>query len=197
MSKNDFHAYSQKVNFLNQEATNRLAEIKDVLSEYKSNQNPNVISYFTYSFNFSNQTDLDNLGIGTLHILNIGDQVLTNPYICIKLASKDLFNFSGKYIDSKSKRLMNSPGAWERINNNETKEEYWLKPVGIKTIEPSQQITFSNFQIKWSPQKNYSGSVTGFFYCDEFKDGVATVNPINVRGTVLDRGEENGEKPPT
>ncbi|WP_404453350.1 hypothetical protein LG329_03390 [Virgibacillus necropolis] len=194
MKKNSFHEYRQKVNYLNEKTITYIAEIKENLNHYEKSQDFNVLCYFTYSLNLSDDKKVDNLSIGSFHILNIGNQPLTNPYICIKLSPKDLFTFSGKYLYNKPNQLMNSPDAWERINDRDEKEEYWLKPVGIKTIEPSQKISFSNFQVKWPPQKSYFGSITGFVYCDEFKDGKAAINQFSVSGTIRERGEMNDEE---
>ncbi|GEL78476.1 hypothetical protein TMU01_27110 [Tenuibacillus multivorans] len=80
------------------------------------------------------------------------------------------------------------------MNDREDKEEYWLRPLDREIIEPNEMITFPNFQIKWSPDKSYSGSVMGFTYSDQFQDGMASLNQINLSGNVSSGGEGNGEQ---
>ena len=86
---------------------------------------------------------------------------------------------------------MKSGGGWERINDKTNKEEYWLRPLTKSTIEPNETLSFSNFQIKWSPTESYAGSIMAFTYSDQLKDGVAVINPINLNGTIYIQGDEN------
>ena len=67
------------------------------------------------------------------------------------------------------------------------KEEFWLKPLGKPSIEPNETISFSDFQITWTPTESYAGSIMGFTYSDQMKDGIAVINPINLNGSVLNR----------
>ena len=76
--------------------------------------------------------------------------------------------------------------------NTKNKNEFWLKPIGKMTIEPNEIITFSNFQITWSPNTSYAGSITGFTYCDQLQDGIAVINPINLSVINLIQEDEHG-----
>ena len=58
-------------------------------------------------------------------------------------------------------------------------------------LNPSETLTFSNFQMKWLPESSYAGSIMGFTYGDEAKDGISSFNQINVNGTIV---EEEGNE---
>ncbi|WP_181347798.1 hypothetical protein [Thalassobacillus sp. CUG 92003] len=169
---------------LNRETTDCLEKIREMAGKVPLQQSMNVISYFTYSLNLSHDNEMENLSIGSYHILNVGTEPLNNPFICIKLSPNSIFSFYGKFLYRQSNLTMNTPDAWERLNDKEDKEEYWLKPIGTEVLGPSQMISFSNFQVKWLPEASYSESLMGFTYGDELKDGLAAVNQINVSGTV-------------
>ncbi|WP_394184815.1 hypothetical protein [Metabacillus halosaccharovorans] len=158
-----------------------LIEIKKLLSN--TQHVPHMISYFTYSINISHNISTESMIIGTFHIRNIGKNDITHPYICIKLSPDAPIHFSGKYVNKKNSLSSNPNGAWERINEQTNKNEYWLKPIGTVTIGPSETITFSNFQIKWKPEKSYNASVSGFSYCDEIQNGIPAVNQIYISGS--------------
>ena len=120
-----------------------------------------------------------------------GIEPITNPYICIKLPEQSPFSFSGKYVYDNFKRTLKTPGGWQRINEKENKEEYWLKPLGKQSIEPNETLSFSDFQVKWMPTQSYAGSIMGFTYSDELKDGIAVLNPINLNGSVSVQGDRD------
>ncbi|MGM0876163.1 MAG: hypothetical protein ACQEWV_15680 [Bacillota bacterium] len=182
MVKNNMVKLQEKIKQLNQETTSYLTEIKKLIYLSTKNNDLMMLSYFTYTTNISHEQESESLIIGTYHIHNIGDKTITNPYICIKLSSNTPFHFFGKYVNKKTNLAMKTNDAWERLNEQTDKGEYWLKPIGIETIAPSQIISFSNFQVKWIPNGSYAGSIMGFTYCDEFKDGIPTINQINVSG---------------
>ncbi|SDN10385.1 hypothetical protein SAMN05216498_1480 [Tenuibacillus multivorans] len=192
----DQKRFQQKLSELNDQTHHYLSELRELISQmdFNSGQSLQTISYFTFSMNISHDLDMENLILGTYHIHNLSEQNISNPYICIKLSSGTPFMFSGKYIYPDSQKQIRTPGAWERMNDREDKEEYWLRPLDREIIEPNEMITFPNFQIKWSPDKSYSGSVMGFTYSDQFQDGMASLNQINLSGNVSSGGEGNGEQ---
>lgn len=175
----EFH---EKIKQLEQETTSYLNEIRKLISEPQKSEDLKLISYFTYTTNISHEKEQDSLIIGTYHIFNIGTKTISNPYICLKLSPNSPFHFSGKYLNKKTNLSMKTTDAWERLNEQTVKDEYWLKPIGKETVDPSQIISFSNFQVKWLPKESYSGSIMGFTYCDEFKEGIPAINQINVSG---------------
>ncbi|KHF39863.1 hypothetical protein [Halalkalibacter okhensis] len=182
MDKKQYVELKHKVEQLNRETDDYLKEMKTILSKVKQNQKLNMVSYFTYSFNISYNQEQESFIIGTYHIHNLGNKLLTNPYICIKLSPDAPFRFYGKYINKKTNLSMQTPDAWERINEQTDKNEYWLRPIAKQTLEPNHVISFPNFQIKWLSTESYSGSIMGFTYCDEFKEGIPAVNQIYVNG---------------
>lgn len=161
-----------------------LSEIMSLIQEKSSTTEIQVVSYFTYSLNISHKPGTENFCLGSYHIFNISNQIIHNPYICIKLTKPALFEFSGKYFYKDSKQKMNFANSWERMNDQTDKEEYWLKPQNIIQLEPFQKLSFSDFQIKWTPSESYAGSILGYTYSDELKDGVHSLNQINLSGNV-------------
>ncbi|WP_087972260.1 hypothetical protein [Oceanobacillus rekensis] len=170
--------------------TSYLKEIKTLVSETKAAKDFQVISYFTYSFNISHEQGQENFILGTYHIKNLGGSPLSNPYICIKLSEDSPFDFSGKYLNKDSKQKMRLPNVWERINDSQDKQEFWLRQDKINKLEPNETLTFSNFQVKWIPESSYTGSIMGFTYGDEIKEGISSLNQINVGGSI-GKGNEN------
>ncbi len=165
--------------------TSYLKEIKSLITEMKAPQNFQVICYFTYSLNVLHERGHENFSLGSFHIQNLGTRPLTNPYICIKLSPDSPFDFSGKYIYKDSKQKMRLTNAWERMNEPLDKQEYWLKPSEKRVLNPSETISFTNFQVKWIPESSYAGSIMGFTYGDEVKDGIGALNQINVSGKLV------------
>ena len=180
-SGNDIEA---KVAELQHQTKYYLAEIKNRLEEFEQPDKASLLSYFTHTIIISHDPNQESLCLGSYHITNIGNQSITNPYLCIRIPQELPFSFSGKYVYKNFKQALKSSDGWERINEKENSEEFWLKPLGKSTIKPNETISFSNFQIKWTPTKSYSGSIMGFTYSDEIKDGIAVINPINLSGSV-------------
>ena len=144
----------------------------------------NIISYFTYSLNISHDPEQESLCLGSYHVHNMGSQAITNPYVCIKVSKESPFSFSGRYVYDNFKQSLKVADGWVRTNEKTDKEEFWLKPLGKTSIEPNETLSFSNFQITWSPEESYAGSIMAFTYSDQLKDGIAVINPINLNGTV-------------
>lgn len=180
-----------KISELHHQTMFYLAEIKNLLTGSVPSQKVNVISYFTYSLNIAHAPGGENLCLGSYHIHNLGRQAMTTPHICIQLPEGSPFSFSGKYVYGDFKPSLKGADGWERTNEKTNKEEFWLKPLGKSSIEPNETLSFSNFQIKWNPIQSYAGSITGFTYSDQMKEGVAVMNPINLSGSVDVRADEN------
>jgi hypothetical protein len=172
----------EKIKQYNKETTSYIEEIKKLIIQSQKREELKMISYFTYTTSISHEKETESLIIGSYHIHNFGDKPISNPYICLKLSASSPFLFSGKYTTQKTNLTMQTNDVWERLNGQSEKEEFWLKPIGNEIISPNQIISFSNFQAKWIPTDSYSGSIMGFTYCDEFKDGVPSINQINVSG---------------
>ena len=83
----------EKLANLHEMNMNYLKEIKQRINELKLNNQFIVVGYFTYSFNLYHEKDYENLCIGSFHLHNFGAKPLTNPYICLKIASESPFEF--------------------------------------------------------------------------------------------------------
>lgn len=180
-----------KINMLQNQTKSYVHEIKELIEKLDISKNIKVISYFTSTFNISHNLEQESLCMGSYHVYNIGNEPLINPSICIKLPENSLFSFSGRYAHEHFKPSLKGPNEWMRTMNTKNKNEFWLKPIGKTTIEPNEIISFSNFQIKWSPNKAYEGSITGLTYCDQIQDGIAVVNPINLSVISLIQEDEH------
>lgn len=173
-----------KIEELHLQTTAYLSEIRKWVDELHHPDRLNIISYFTYSLDISHDSAQESLCLGSYHISNRGNRPITDPYVCIKLPEQSPFSFSGKYVYENFQQRLKSPGGWQRINEKEDKEEFWLKPLGKRLIEPNETLSFSDFQIKWNPTSSYAGSIMGFTYSDELKNGIAVLNPINLNGSI-------------
>lgn len=180
-----------KINKIQQQTKSYLDEIKKIVSQRTIPDNANSISYFTSSLNISHEAGQESLCLGSYHIRNIGNQPLTNLHICIKLPEDSPFSFSGKYVYEHFKQSLRGASGWERINDKTSKEEFWLRYLDKTTIEPNETISFSNFQIRWSPGVSYEGSIMGVTYCDQLKEGIDVINPINLNGIGFSQEVEN------
>ncbi|WP_342515039.1 hypothetical protein MKY34_10120 [Sporosarcina sp. FSL K6-1522] len=181
-----------KIVQLHQQTKSYVDEIKKWVHANRESNKSAIISYFTYSLNISHNPEHESLCLGSYHVQNIGNQPITNPYICIKIPTDSPFSFSGRYTYENFKQSLKNAGGWERLNDKANIEEFWLKPSGKTVIAPDETISFSNFQIKWIANADYAGSIMGFAFSDQQKEGVTVINPINLNGTVH-RQEENNE----
>jgi len=180
-----------KISKLQHQTKSYLHEIKKLVAELNDPAKMNIISYFTYSLNISHEPEQESLCLGSFHVRNMGSQAITNPYVCIKVSKDSPFSFSGKYVYDNFKKSLKVADGWERTNEKTDKDEFWLKPLGQTSIEPNETLSFSNFQITWSPEESYAGSIMAFTYSDQLKDGIAVINPINLNGTVSIEGAGN------
>ncbi|MGD6804706.1 hypothetical protein ACQCVK_12045 [Rossellomorea vietnamensis] len=173
----------------NERTSTYFKQLKKLLSEKKTSHKTKFISYFTYSINLSQDNTKENLLIGTYQISNFGTRPLNSPYICVKLSDGSPFAFSGKYVKNKSVIKRTIPGAWELIKEGEKNNEYWLKPLETQVLQPGESLSFSNFQLRWHEEEDYSGGLSGFFYCDENKEGTPSLNQIHLSGSFSKGGK--------
>lgn len=176
---------------LNHQTKSYLYELKTVINELNKPDSMKVISYFTYSLNISHNTEQDSICLGSYHIYNLGTEAITNPYFCIRVPKESPFSFSGQYVYEHLRQSMKNTGEWERINDENNQEEFRLKPLAQKEIKPNETLSFPNFQIKWSHAESYAGSITAITYCDQLKEGIAVINPININGTIGTQGDKD------
>lgn len=178
-----------KIHTLQKQTKSYLQEIKELINNLPTSKNLNIISYFTSSLNISHSLDQESLCLGSYHIYNIGNEPLLNPYILIKIPDNSPFSFSGRYVREQFSQKLKGPNEWIRLMNTPNKNEFWLKPLGKTSLEPNEVLSFTNFQIKWSTNKSYEGSITGITYGDQLQDGIAVVNPINLSVINLEQEE--------
>lgn len=171
-----------------------LEEIRGYVEDMQSENDLHLISYFTYSINLAHDGNQENLCLGSYHIRNLSQKTITNPYICIKLPKDSPFTFTGKYIYKNRQSKVKNPGGWVRINEQENLEQFWLKPFEHQTIQPNETISFSDFQIKWTPTKAYAGSIMGFTYSEEHQEGIPAMNAINLSGTMSNQEDADDSK---
>jgi hypothetical protein len=165
-----------------------LKDLKSLAKEMQTKQ-LKIISYFTYSLNLNHEQEGENFIVGSYHIKNLGCKPLHNPFICIKLGSEVVFDFSGKYFYQDTQQKMKLANAWLRINDADNQEEFWLKPSNQQILNPQETLTFQNFQLKWIPTMSYVGNVTGFTYGDEMEEGMAALNQISISGNVKEEDD--------
>ncbi|ATP39652.1 hypothetical protein CSE16_06075 [Solibacillus sp. R5-41] len=180
-----------KIEELQNQTTAYVSEIRQLIAGLSIAPNADVISYFTASLNISHDTEQESLCLGNYHIRNIGNEPLTNVYFCIKLPENSPFTFSGQYVYEHFSQNLKLSASWERINDRANKEEFWLRPLNIASIEPNETITFPNFQLKWEPSGSYAGTIMGVTYCDQLKEGIAAINPINLSGSGFIQEDEH------
>lgn len=162
-------------------------ELKETLA--KRANLPHCISYFTYALQLSHDVEAESFCLGSLHILNNGNQAITNPHVHLVLSENAPFSLSGKFVSSASALSSQFTNGWERINAREDLIEYHLKPIGKNTIQPGETLSFSNFQLTWTPATFYAGSVTSTFFSDQHPDGLPALNSININGSMTQREE--------
>jgi hypothetical protein len=189
--RNNRNDVEEKIAKLQHQTKSYLTEIKKLVDELHAPARMNLVSYFTYSLNISHDLEQESLCLGSYHVHNMGSQAITNPTVCIKVSKESPFSFSGRYVYENFKQSLKVTDGWVRTNEKTNKEEFWLKPLGKASIEPNETISFSNFQITWSPKDSYAGSILGFTYSDQMQDGIAVINPINLNGTVQIQEDEN------
>ncbi|MFC7785298.1 hypothetical protein ACFQWC_12440 [Rossellomorea sp. GCM10028870] len=180
MGKKNIEELTHLINQLNNENELYISKIKDLIQHNKMDASHSLISYFTYTFNISYHLEKEHMIIGTYHITNQGTEPITNPHICIKFSQEHPFQFSGKILSRTAKMPMKVPDAWDRMNNPEDKEEYWLKPSEDIIIQPGEKLSFSNFQLKWKSHLTFTATVNGYAYSDEINEGVASLNQISM-----------------
>lgn len=165
-----------------------LNELKEAVSRQISHHE--CISYFTYALHLSHEQTEESFCLGSFHMLNLGNQPITNPFIDITISEEALFSFHGKFTNNRNTLSPSLTNGWERVNDRSNRHKFRLKPIGITNIPPGETISFSNFQLSWHPQISYSGSMTGTFFSDQHPKGKAALNSININGTSGSREEE-------
>ncbi|WP_227939406.1 gp58-like family protein [Alkalihalobacillus deserti] len=146
--------------------------------------------YFSYSTILPKPEEENVLVIGSFILKNTGNQPLTTPIICIRVTPSEGGKLGGKIKlysrDKEDDRIFDESATeeWVYIHDNwrekiKNNGEHWLKPANQTTIDPGEQISFSNFDLTLSPPEiGNSIVVSGFAYCQELQQGGAALNQI-------------------
>ncbi|TFB15090.1 hypothetical protein E3U55_12625 [Filobacillus milosensis] len=192
MGEDHFNMLNNLIEELDDQTEKYVNQMKNRVSAIKeSTSSGSVLCYFTYSFNISHCANKENIMLCSFNVINLSKKAVHNPYICLNIPTDQGFNMMGKIIQPNHNNLKNQSDAWERFTQTENNNEYWLRPVNNESIPPNERIKFSNFQIKWNAIKQYSASIKGYFYSDEYPNGLNAINGVSVNGNVEGR-ESNG-----
>lgn len=127
--------------------------------------------------------------IGNVIIKNTSsNSVLNNPMICIRIKPPEDVRLGGKIGSVTHTALMidgTNSEAWHYFHDNwkeqaEKTGEHWLKPNRLQKLEPGEILTFENELRIPTTKKEKFVLVEGFFYCDEIKNGIGTLNNISI-----------------
>lgn len=144
------------------------------------------IAWFSYTIMLPEEDEEEITAIGNFIFKNIGNSILHNPYICLRIKPPQVVQLGGK-IGALSHTALSIDGtnaeAWHYIHDNWKDTvmdhgEHWLKPHHSNQIEPNNQLTFSNEIRITSNQKDKFVSIDGFAYCDEVQSGFASLNNL-------------------
>lgn len=127
--------------------------------------------------------------IGNMIIKNTSPHsVLNNPMICIRIKPPEDVRLGGKIGSVTHTALMidgTNSEAWHYFHENWKEQadktgEHWLKPNRLQKLEPGEILTFENELRIPTTKKDKFVLVEGFFYCDEIKNGIGTLNNISI-----------------
>ncbi|GEN45544.1 hypothetical protein [Alkalibacillus haloalkaliphilus] len=183
----------ERVHDWRQQRSEYVNQIKQKI-EQSTKKDYDVLSYFTFSLNMDEEGG-EHLALCSYLIMNMGSQPITGPYICFKFSDEHPFEFFGKYVNSDSNGnnevRRQAQGEWERIHHSELKNEIWLKPSHEVTIQPGEQLSFPNFQLKWQGDLPYQATMLGFTYSDQKPSGTPAINQFNITGGKAKKEEQH------
>ncbi|MCH1626252.1 hypothetical protein [Fredinandcohnia quinoae] len=148
-------------------------------------------SLFNYSF-INTQIEDDEESfisiLGDFIIENLGTVPLHSPIICIRIVPINAGHLSGKIAINQSisgSQFEDSlQEEWQFVHENwkekvKGKGEYWIKPVKQVTLNPSERIIFSNFELNLKRIVEQGSIIAeGFAYCSEIPNGIPALNKI-------------------
>ena len=148
----------------------------------------NCLTWFSYAVMLPEMDESEATVIGNMIIKNTGTMPLTNPMICIRITPPENVRLGGK-IGALTHTALTIDGtnteSWHYFHDNwkeqaAEKGEHWLKPNHIHILEPGQQISFEKeLRISTAKKEKYV-LVEGFFYSEEIKNGMRTLNNISI-----------------
>ncbi len=146
------------------------------------------IAWFSYTVILPEIAEEENeiTVIGNFTFKNLGNTNLHHPIICMRIKPIQDVRLGGK-IGAMSHTALSIDGtnaeAWQYTHEDWKKKivetgEHWLKPIHSQEIAPNNTVTFSHELHILTDKKEKYVNIEGFFYCDEMKDGLATLNNI-------------------
>ncbi|MEH6948249.1 hypothetical protein V7068_14490 [Bacillus sp. JJ634] len=146
------------------------------------------LAWFSYAVMLPDEDEKEVTVIGNMITQNTGNVTLNNPMICIRIKPPQDVHLGGKIGSITHTSLMidgTNAESWHYFHDNwkETTVEtgeHWLKPNQCQQLKPGDNVIFSN-ELRFSTIKEKKFVIVeGFFYCDEIKNGIATLNNITI-----------------
>jgi len=148
------------------------------------------LAWFNYAIMLPDidEVEMEVTVIGNMAIKNTGNATLNNPMICLRIKPPQDVRLGGKIGSVNHTALMiegTHTEAWHYFHDNwkvQTIEtgEHWLKPNHFLKLEPSENISFEyELRIPTTKEEKFV-LVEGFFYSDEIKNGINTLNNITI-----------------
>ncbi|MED1470481.1 hypothetical protein [Bacillus salipaludis] len=152
--------------------------LKDKIINISTVNEKSVISYFNSSMNFTKNDSEEQIIFSDFVIQNNTNMSLTNPIILIKVKSTNEIGLVGRF---NNKTIQDEKAQWERIEaeDMDEKRDYWLKSKQT-ILKPKETLVFSGFQMKWAASHEQNIHVSGFFYCDQYKKGIPSLNSVSI-----------------
>ena len=173
---------THKLHRFHESTKGHLLELRDTLSTRLHRSD--CISYFTYALQLSHDVSQESFCLGSYHIFNTGTVPLTTPHIRFTLSEGAPFSFHGKFVSNAATLSSKLANGWQRVNESSDKFLFDLQPIGNEVIGPGETLSFTNFQLTWSPSKTYAGSMTALFFSDQFPNGIPALNSIDINGSM-------------
>lgn len=156
----------------------------------KTKETPEVYVWFSYTVMLPDNDEDDNevTVIGNMIIKNTGTSVLNTPMICIRIKPPEDVRLGGKIGSVTHTALMidgTNSEAWHYFHDNwkelaDKTGEHWLKPNRLQNLEPGENLTFEyELRIPTTKREKFV-SIEGYFYSDEIKNGIGTLNNISI-----------------
>lgn len=181
MSENQLNDLKTKIQLLANEQSTFYKTLKRSLENVQRKYNDSIFSYFNHSIALAKSEKDKHFILGSFTICNYSNNPLSSPIILIKISTDESFDFSGKFKHPKSKEK-NIHFAWERVDqeDGDPMREYWLKPISTKQLQPGETLEFNQFQLNFSSNQGKNILIEGFIYFQEIKEGLPSLNSINV-----------------
>lgn len=148
------------------------------------------LAWFSYSIMLPDEEEEEKeiTVVGNMIIKNTGTTTLNNPMICIRIKPSQDVHLGGK-IGSITHTALTIDGtntqSWHYFHDNWREQtietgEHWLKPNHSPILENEESLSFAYELRILTKKKEKFVLVEGFFYSDEIKNGIGTLNKITI-----------------